>query len=81
MMQIPKQVLSFVFTNSFYAWRKIEGMIKEVDGIDAIHPTECSIKDCVILFRTLIYLPDSFKKNERSFVAILSIAATKLLKT
>jgi type I restriction enzyme R subunit len=47
---------------------------KEVDGIDAMYTNsqECSIKDCDII-QNFIYLPDSSKKNEKSFVAILSI--------
>jgi type I restriction enzyme, R subunit len=52
----------------FYAWRKIEGMIKEVDGIDAMFTliqgmfNRTRLRDIIHNF---IYLPDSSKKNEK----------------
>ncbi|RYG09220.1 MAG: type I restriction endonuclease subunit R, partial [Chitinophagaceae bacterium] len=52
----------------FYAWRKIEGMKTEVDGIDAmftlIHGmfNRNRLRDII---RNFIYLPDSSKKNEK----------------
>ncbi|NDP21446.1 MAG: type I restriction endonuclease subunit R [Paludibacter sp.] len=52
----------------FYAWRKIEGMIKEVDGIDAMFTliqgmfNRTRLRDII---QNFIYLPDSSKKNEK----------------
>lgn len=52
----------------FYAWRKIEGMPNEVDGIDAMFTliqgmfNRKRLRDIV---QNFIYLPDSSKKNEK----------------
>ncbi|NRS89057.1 type I restriction enzyme R subunit [Flavobacterium sp. 7E] len=52
----------------FYAWRKIEGMTKEVDGIDAMFTliqgmfNRTRLRDII---QNFIYLPDSSKKNEK----------------
>ncbi|HEY0046922.1 MAG TPA: type I restriction endonuclease subunit R [Flavobacterium sp.] len=52
----------------FYAWRKIEGMIAEVDGIDAMFTliqgmfNRNRLRDIIHNF---IYIPDSSKKNEK----------------
>ena len=52
----------------FYAWRKIEGMVNEVDGIDAMYTliqgmfNRNRLRDIIHNF---IYLPDSSKKNEK----------------
>ena len=52
----------------FYAWRKIEGMVTEVDGIDAMFTLiqgmfhRNRLRDIIHNF---IYLPDSSKKNEK----------------
>lgn len=52
----------------FYAWRKIEGMKTEVDGIDAMFTliqgmfNRTRLRDII---RNFIYLPDSSKKNEK----------------
>ena len=52
----------------FYAWRKIEGMVTEVDGIDAMFTliqgmfNRNRLRDIIHNF---IYLPDSSKKNEK----------------
>lgn len=52
----------------FYAWRKIEGMRTEVDGIDAMFTliqgmfNRNRLRDII---RNFIYLPDSSKKNEK----------------
>jgi len=52
----------------FYAWRKIEGMRTEVDGIDAMFTliqgmfNRIRLRDII---RNFIYLPDSSKKNEK----------------
>jgi type I restriction enzyme R subunit len=52
----------------FYAWRKIEGMRTEVDGIDAMFTliqgmfNRTRLRDII---RNFIYLPDSSKKYEK----------------
>ena len=52
----------------FYAWRKIEGMVKEVDGIDAMFTliqgmfNRNRLRDII---RNFIYLPDSSKRNDK----------------
>ena len=52
----------------FYAWRKIEGIKTEVDGIDAMFTliqgmfNRNRLRDII---RNFIYLPDSSKKNEK----------------
>jgi type I restriction enzyme R subunit len=52
----------------FYAWRKIEGMPNEVDGIDAMFTliqgmfNRNRLRDII---QNFIYLPDSSKKNEK----------------
>ncbi|WP_316765873.1 type I restriction endonuclease subunit R [Pedobacter frigiditerrae] len=52
----------------FYAWRKIEGMKTEVDGIDSMFTliqgmfNRTRLRDII---RNFIYLPDSSKKNEK----------------
>lgn len=52
----------------FYAWRKIEGMKTEVDGIDAMFTLTQGMfnrKRLRDIIRNFIYLPDSSKKNEK----------------
>ncbi|WP_162340157.1 type I restriction endonuclease subunit R [Cyclobacterium salsum] len=52
----------------FYAWRKIEGMAKEVDGIDSMYTLVQGMFDKNRLrdiIRNFIYLPDSSKKDEK----------------
>ncbi|SHF88340.1 type I restriction enzyme, R subunit [Flavobacterium segetis] len=52
----------------FYAWRKIEGMVKEVDGIDAMFTLIQGMfnrKRLRDIIQNFIYLPDSSKKNEK----------------
>jgi len=52
----------------FYAWRKIEGMPNEVDGINALFTmiqgmfNRNRLRDII---QNFIYLPDSTKKNEK----------------
>ena len=52
----------------FYAWRKIEGMANEVDGIDSLFTliqgmfNKGRLRDII---RNFIYLPDSSKKEEK----------------
>lgn len=52
----------------YYAWRKIEGLKKEVDGIDSMYTliqgmfNHNRFRDVV---RNFIYVPDSSKKNEK----------------
>ena len=52
----------------FYAWRKIEGMPNEVDGIDAMFALIQGMfnrKRLRDIIQNFIYLPDSSKKNEK----------------
>lgn len=52
----------------FYAWRKIEGMPNEVDGIDAMFTLIQGMfnrKRFRDIIQNFIYLPDSSKKNEK----------------
>ena len=52
----------------FYAWRKIEGMPNEVDGIDALFTLIQGMfnrKRLRDIIQNFIYLPDSSKKNEK----------------
>ena len=52
----------------FYAWRKIEGLDKEVDGIDSMFTLINGMFDNFRLrdiIRNFIYLPDSSKKDEK----------------
>lgn len=52
----------------FYAWRKIEGMANEVDGIDAMYTLIQGMfnrKRLRDIIHNFIYLPDSSKKNEK----------------
>ena len=52
----------------FYAWRKIEGMVNEVDGIDAMFTLIQGMfnrKRLLDIIHNFIYLPDSSKKNEK----------------
>ena len=52
----------------FYAWRKIEGMVNEVDGIDAMFTLIQGMFNRNRLrniIQNFIYLPDSSKKNEK----------------
>jgi len=52
----------------YYAWRRIEGLAKEVDGIDSMFTlvqgmfNKNRLKDII---RNFIYFPDSSKKNEK----------------
>jgi type I restriction enzyme R subunit len=52
----------------FYAWRRVAGLAKEVDGIDSIYTLvqgmfhKQRLKDILCNF---IYMPDSSKKNEK----------------
>lgn len=52
----------------FYAWRRIEGMQKEVDGIDSLYTLiqgmfqKNRLRD---ILRNFIYIPDTSKKNEK----------------
>jgi type I restriction enzyme R subunit len=52
----------------YYAWRKIEGMPNEVDGIDAMFTLIQGMfnrKRLRDIIQNFIYLPDSSKKNEK----------------
>ena len=52
----------------FYAWRKIEGMPNEVDGIDAMFTLIQGMfnrKRLRDIIQNFIFLPDSSKKNEK----------------
>ena len=52
----------------YYAWRRIEGLAKEVDGIDSMFTliqgmfNKNRLRDII---RNFIYIPDSSKKNEK----------------
>ncbi|MDN3642916.1 HsdR family type I site-specific deoxyribonuclease [Lutimonas halocynthiae] len=68
----------------FYAWRKIEGHEKEVDGIDSMHTLikgmfqKDRLRD---LIHNFIYLPDSSKKDEKIVCRYPQYyAATKLFE-
>lgn len=68
----------------FYAWRKIEGMPKEVDGIDAMFTLIQGMfnrKRLRDIIQNFIYLPDSSKKNEKIVCRYPQYyAATKLFE-
>lgn len=52
----------------FYAWRKIEGLDKEVDGIDSMYSLIKGMfnhKRLQDIIRNFIYMPDSSKKDEK----------------
>jgi type I restriction enzyme R subunit len=52
----------------FYAWRKIEGLDKEVDGIDSMFTLIQGMFNktrLVDIIQNFIYLPDSSKKDEK----------------
>ncbi|MCW5516926.1 type I restriction endonuclease subunit R [Muriicola sp. Z0-33] len=68
----------------FYAWRKIEGSKKEVDGIDSMFTLiqgmfhQDRLRDII---RNFIYLPDSSKKDEKILARYPQYyAANKLYK-
>ncbi len=52
----------------FYAWRRVAGLAKEVDGIDSMYTLiqgmfhKNRLRDII---RNFIYIPDSSKKNEK----------------
>jgi type I restriction enzyme R subunit len=52
----------------FYAWRRVAGLAKDVDGIDSMYTlvqgmfNQNRLRDII---RNFIYLPDSSKKNEK----------------
>lgn len=68
----------------FYAWRKIEGMTNEVDGIDAMYTLIQGMfnrKRLRDIIHNFIYLPDSSKKNEKIVCRYPQYyAATKLFE-
>jgi type I restriction enzyme R subunit len=52
----------------FYAWRRVAGLAKEVDGIDSMYTLVQGMfhKDRLRdIIRNFIYIPDSSKKNEK----------------
>ena len=52
----------------YYAWRKIEGLEFDVDGIDSMHTLVEGMfnHDCLRnIIRNFIYIPDSSKKDEK----------------
>lgn len=54
--------------NFFYAWRRIVGMNKDVDGIDSMYTLVQGMfqKDRLRdILRNFIYIPDTSKKNEK----------------
>lgn len=68
----------------FYAWRKIEGMQKEVDGIDAMFTLIQGMfnrKRLRDIIQNFIFLPDSSKKNDKIVCRYPQYyAATKLFE-
>jgi type I restriction enzyme R subunit len=53
----------------FYAWRRVAGLAKEVDGIDSMFTLIQGMLDKNRLrdiIRNIIYIPDSSKKNEKN---------------
>jgi type I restriction enzyme R subunit len=52
----------------FYAWRRVAGLAKDVDGIDSMYTliqgmfNKTRLRDII---RNFIYIPDSSKKNEK----------------
>ena len=68
----------------FYAWRKIEGMIKEVDGIGAMFTLIQGMFNRIRLrniIQNFIFLPDSSKKNDKIVCRYPQYyAATKLFE-
>jgi type I restriction enzyme R subunit len=52
----------------YYAWRRVAGLAKEVDGIDSMFTLIQGMFDKIRLrdiIRNFIYIPDSSKKNEK----------------
>lgn len=52
----------------YYAWRRVEGLAKEVDGIDSMYTLIQGMfhhKRLRDIIRNFIYIPDSSKKNEK----------------
>jgi type I restriction enzyme R subunit len=52
----------------FYAWRRVTGLAKEVDGIDSMFTLIRGLLHCNRLrdiIRNFIYFPDSSRKNEK----------------
>lgn len=66
----------------YYAWRKIEGLDKEVDGIDSMYTLVYGMLDQKRLrqiIKNFIYLPDTSKKDEKILCRYPQFyAATKL---
>lgn len=52
----------------YYAWRRVSGLSKDVDGIDAMYTLVHGMfnhDDLRNIIRNFIYLPDTSKKNEK----------------
>lgn len=52
----------------FYAWRRVSGLNRDVDGIDAMYTLVHGMlnhDDLRNIIRNFIYIPDSSKKNEK----------------
>ncbi|HIC30279.1 MAG TPA: type I restriction endonuclease subunit R [Flavobacteriaceae bacterium] len=52
----------------FYAWRRVSGLNKDVDGIDAMYTLVHGMfnhEDLRNIIRNFIYIPDSSKKDEK----------------
>lgn len=58
----------FALYDFYYAWRRVEGLAKEVDGIDSMFTlvqgmfNKNRLRDII---RNFIYIPDNSKKNEK----------------
>jgi type I restriction enzyme R subunit len=66
----------------YYAWRRVEGLAKEVDGIDSMFTlvqgmfNKNRLRDII---RNFIYIPDSSKKNEKIVCRYPQYYATRAL--
>ena len=52
----------------FYAWRRVEGLAKDVDGIESLYTMVQGMFNrtrLIDIVQNFIYLPDSSKKNEK----------------
>ena len=66
----------FASYDFFYAWRRVAGLAKDVDGIDSMFTLvqgmfqHDRLRDII---RNFIYIPDSSKKNEKKYIHFFKI--------
>ncbi len=66
----------------FYAWRRIAGLAKDVDGIDSMYTliqgmfNQNSLRDII---RNFIYIPDQFKEKRKNCLSLSSVLCSKSL--